>query len=106
MELAKIVDADIRLLRNVYRPSKGDAKCITYGHISRLASWHLRAHWDKNAPFGSKFAKIMAWIESHVPAKQVIGLLNDWTAEPENAELGLLGEFVEPYTQGNELVSF
>jgi adenine-specific DNA methylase len=58
-DLARIVEEDLSHLRagNV-RPTPGDMRCITYGHLVRLAIWSLRFEWKKNEQTTSRIAKV------------------------------------------------
>ena len=62
-EVARIVDEDLDRLRagNV-NPTPGDIRCVTYGHLIRLAIWSLRLKWDKKEPTASRIAKVADWI--------------------------------------------
>jgi len=63
-EVARIVLEDLDLLRagNV-EPTVGDTRCVTYGHLIRLAIWHLRLEWDKNESTQSRIAKVAVWLQ-------------------------------------------
>ena len=63
-ELAQIVEKDISYLRtgNV-KPTRGDARCVTYGHLIRLAIWSLRSGWNKSEPTTSRIAKVADWLQ-------------------------------------------
>jgi len=63
-EVAKIVEEDLAHLRagNV-KPTPGDIRCITYGHLIRLAIWSLRCGWDKNKPTASRLADVANWLQ-------------------------------------------
>jgi adenine-specific DNA methylase len=63
-ELACIVENDIHYLRsgNV-NPTRGDIRCIIYGHLIRLAIWFLRLGWNKNKPTPSRITEIADWIK-------------------------------------------
>jgi hypothetical protein len=62
-ELARMVEEDLDHLRagNV-KPTLGDIKCVTYGHLIRLAIWSLRLKWNKNEPTKSRIAKVEDWL--------------------------------------------
>ncbi len=47
-QLADLVHSDLEKLRegNV-KPTQGDIRCISYGHLIRLAVWNLRSSWDR-----------------------------------------------------------
>jgi adenine-specific DNA methylase len=54
-ELADLVHSDLEKLRegNV-KPTQGDIRCITYGHLIRLAVWSLRISWEKEKTTSEK----------------------------------------------------
>jgi hypothetical protein len=62
-EVARIVEEDLDRLRagNV-NPTSGDIRCVTYGHLIRLAIWSLRLKWNKKGPTASRIAKVADWI--------------------------------------------
>jgi putative DNA methylase len=62
-EIRKIIEEDLAQLRagNV-RPTAGDIRCITYGHLIRLSIWSLRRTWDKNKPTPSRMSKVAHWL--------------------------------------------
>jgi adenine-specific DNA methylase len=55
-DLAKLSFANVKL-----RP--GDIRCITHGHIIRLAIWNLRKGWDKNAHVNERLSSVSSWIQ-------------------------------------------
>jgi len=63
-EVARIVEEDLAHLRagNV-KPTSGDIRCITFGHLIRLAVWSLRSGWDKNRPTVSRLAAVAHWLQ-------------------------------------------
>jgi adenine-specific DNA methylase len=63
-ELACIVEKDLNYLRagNI-NPTRGDIRCIIYGHLIRLAIWFLRLSWNKNKPTKSRITQIADWIK-------------------------------------------
>ncbi len=63
-DVAKIVEEDLAALRagNV-KPTPGDIRCITFGHLTRLAIWSLRGGWDKNRPAASRLAEVQNWLQ-------------------------------------------
>lgn len=46
-EIAGLVRRDVELIRagNV-KPTRGDIRCIAFGHLVRLAIWYLRKEWN------------------------------------------------------------
>ena len=63
-KLARIVEKDLNHLKtgNV-KPTRGDIRCVTYGHLIRLAIWSLRLTWNKNKPTTSRIAKVADWLQ-------------------------------------------
>jgi hypothetical protein len=63
-ELAGIVARDLEELAETGRkPSKGDARCIVFGHLTRMAVWNLRLNWDRSLRTSDKlecFGKAVA----------------------------------------------
>jgi len=58
-ELARIVREDIGLLRSAgIEPTKGDIRCMLFGHIARLTIWRLHEGWDISLPTLSKLQGI------------------------------------------------
>ena len=64
-DVAKIVEADVDQLRtgNV-DPTPGDIRCVSYGHLIRLAIWNLRLGWNKNEKTISRIEKVASWIRA------------------------------------------
>ncbi|MHB1162564.1 MAG: DUF1156 domain-containing protein, partial [Chloroflexota bacterium] len=57
--VADLVRRDLEALsRGGVRASKGDARCLAFGHLIRLAIWNLRAHWDPAAATEEKLEKV------------------------------------------------
>lgn len=62
-EVVRIVKEDLDQLRagNV-KPTPGDIRCVTYGHLIRLAIWSLRLDWMKNEPTTTRIEKVADWL--------------------------------------------
>jgi len=62
-DVAKIVEEDLASLSagNV-KPTPGDIRCITFGHLIRLAIWSLRGKWDKHRPTALRLADVANWL--------------------------------------------
>jgi hypothetical protein len=63
--VAGLVKEDLARLRagNV-RPTRGDRKCITYGHLIRLAGWNLRKTWNGSADIARRLAAVASWLRA------------------------------------------
>ena len=55
--IARLVDDDLgQLIKGGVKPTRGDTRCITYGHLTRLAIWSLRKTWDPERPIQDRLA--------------------------------------------------
>jgi adenine-specific DNA methylase len=74
--IAALVRDDLEKLKiGGLKPSRGDALCIIYGHMARLAIWRLRPSWDKNKPVVKKLAIVAAEIERYATVASIEGRL-------------------------------
>ena len=68
-ELAPIVASDLAQLTEAGRkPTKGDTRCIVFGHLTRMAIWNLRKGWDAEQPVDEKlerFAHAVCGLADH-----------------------------------------
>jgi len=64
-DLSRIVLRDLESLKNGgCSPTRGDARCVFYGHVIRHAIWALRKGWDKRPPFADKMRLIGGWVDA------------------------------------------
>lgn len=61
--VAEIIRRDIELLaEGGLTVTQGDIRCICYGHLTRLAIWHLRAGWNTSKSITERLASVTRWI--------------------------------------------
>ncbi|MFZ0819965.1 MAG: hypothetical protein WAM91_07835 [Candidatus Acidiferrales bacterium] len=54
-DLIRVVSTDLNHLRaGGVKPTLGDIRCIVFGHVTRMAIWILRNHWNTDAPIKQK----------------------------------------------------
>ncbi len=107
-EVAKIVEEDLARLRagNV-KPTPGDIRCITFGHLIRLAIWSLRCGWDKNKPTASRLADVENWLQRFGGQGEVEKFIeNNITATTKDMPLFAAHESVAEYGAEYANVSF
>ncbi len=64
-EIASLVKEDLEQLRaGGLRPTRGDGRCIAYGHIIRLAIWNLRSVWTKDSSVQEKIQFVADTVQS------------------------------------------
>jgi adenine-specific DNA methylase len=72
--IAEIVAADVALLKAAGRtPTRGDTRCIVFGHLTRLAVWSLRSSWDETLPTAQKIAAFDDSVASFGAPDSIIG---------------------------------
>jgi len=77
-ELASVVYEDIEFLKQGnMKPSRGDLRCIIFGHLIRLAIWALRTGWSKEIDTEIRLSKIENWISEFGGLNGVEIHLND-----------------------------
>ena len=95
-EVARIVEKDLDLLRagNV-KPTPGDIRCITYGHLVRLAIWALRIEWNKREPIITRMAKVKDWLQHFGSLTEIENALWNTQSPPAVDDRHLLVESPE-----------
>ncbi len=62
--VARLVNEDVQKLRDGgVNVGVGDIKCMTRGHLIRLAIWHLHRNWDRSIPTAAKLSAVSKEIE-------------------------------------------
>lgn len=77
-EVATLVRNDLVQLRDGgLKPTRGDIRCIVYGHLIRLAVWHLRSSWNRARPVADRLRSVATYIEGFGGVKAVDVHLSD-----------------------------
>lgn len=58
-----VLDDLAKLEAGGLKPTLGDARCVLYGHLTRLSVWYLRASWDSSLSSAAKLDRIAAFIQ-------------------------------------------
>ncbi|MBN1425085.1 DUF1156 domain-containing protein [Candidatus Fermentibacteria bacterium] len=75
-KVAGLVAEDIEALRDGgVKPTQGDIKCVTYGHLIRLAVWRLRGAWKRDLPAQARLDRVGVDIAAHTPVEAVLECL-------------------------------
>jgi len=107
-EIAALVRDDLDKLRmGDVKPSQGDTRCIAYGHVIRLAVWHLRKGWDTSLSVDEKIGKASGWIDNELGGVATVLTCLDGKAEPVPAQQWMvLREARENYGSKESQLSF
>jgi len=62
--VAKLVDEDLDKLEAAgVQVTGGDARCVAYGHLTRLAIWSLRQRWRADVGVAQRIERVGNWLE-------------------------------------------
>jgi len=62
-ELAVLILGELQELCEAgVKPTSGDVRCITFGHLVRLAVWNLRGGWKRNLDVATRRQTVANWI--------------------------------------------
>jgi hypothetical protein len=108
--LAELIEADLEKLRagNV-NLSEGDIRCITYGHLIRLAVWFLRSGWDRNEATATRLQKVETWLQDFGGWQAVESFLISHGQTPEATVTQMVFALQEPaagYGEQDAEISF
>lgn len=77
-EIAILVKNDLdKLVAGGVKPSRGDARCVTFGHLLRLAVWNIRRGWKTDLSTPAKLAEVSRGIRALGGHGAVESLLTD-----------------------------
>jgi adenine-specific DNA methylase len=64
--LTTLVCADLEQLREgAVTPTRGDLRCILFGHVIRMAIWHLRHTWNQHGSISEKLTTVADYIHQN-----------------------------------------
>ncbi|MEW6171449.1 MAG: hypothetical protein AB1510_00050 [Bacillota bacterium] len=98
-EIAKLVKNDLEHLRTGnLKPTRGDIRCIAYGHLARLAVWNLRKNWnlgistpEKLRAAAQAIEKLGGWpgVEQHLAdTLSYVSQHQNWVAREDQTSYG------------------
>jgi adenine-specific DNA methylase len=62
-QVVALVKEDLaKLAAGGLKCSRGDARCVLFGHLCRLAVWKLRNRWDSKVPTSEKASEVACFI--------------------------------------------
>jgi adenine-specific DNA methylase len=75
-ELAGIVRGELAILRTAgMKPTAGDIRCIVFGHLTRIAIWHLRKKWKAALPTPERLEHFNATVAAYGEPASLIDTL-------------------------------
>ncbi|GAB4227990.1 MAG: DUF1156 domain-containing protein [Methyloligellaceae bacterium] len=104
-ELAGIVSRDLAQLAEAGRkPTRGDTRCIVFGHLTRMAVWNLRKDWDRNLPTAEKLERFGEAVTRLADPEQLVERLS--SGKQPTAPAGPLFAAAESTESTRDAVAF
>jgi 16S rRNA G966 N2-methylase RsmD len=105
--VARVVAEDLSLLQQgQVKPTQGDTRCIIFGHLIRLAVWHLRSSWKTDVTTPDRMAVVQRWTKEFGGVEAVIEQLGTAYTTAEAQQNWQLSETGPPYTTRTDEISF
>lgn len=105
--IASLVRWDLDQLRVAgLKPTQGDIRCITFGHLIRLAIWRLRVGWDPALPTLDKLGRVAGAIATLGGPSAVLGGLENEFYDAPFAHYALVSEDGAAETAEDDAISF
>ena len=106
-DVVELVLNDLTNLRaGGLKPSSGDARCIGFGHLIRLAVWRLRSGWNANRPVMKKIQLVTDDLRAFGPLDMDQLPLFDEPRDESLARQVLVAEPSSVYGAENDDLSF
>ena len=105
--VAEIVRLDVAdLAEGGLTATQGDIRCICFGHLIRLAIWHLRKNWNINRPVSKRMDEISRWISEFGGVDAVLSALEGAFAGARRKQTWALESAFRENEEGQDEVSF
>jgi hypothetical protein len=108
VEVARLIQEDVEKLKAaVIKPTVGDIRCISYGHMIRLAVWFLRKSWRSDRPTVERISRVTDWLEKKLGGRDgVLAALEGTLKQAPRSQRWEVQEGTENYGQDEAQVSF
>ena len=106
-QIAALVLDDLEKLKiGGLKPTRGDIRCIIYGHLARLAVWRLRVAWDKAQSALTKLAAVAAELNQGPALKCIEDHLAETYLNAPLLQYAYVQENMTPYEGAGDEISF
>jgi hypothetical protein len=106
-EIAGLVKEDLEQLRaGGLTPTRGDGRCIAYGHLIRLAIWNLRNGWSKDRSVDEKIRLVSDAVQSFGGAPGVDKYLPTDLSRLAGMNRAVIREIEAAYGPGGDEIPF
>jgi hypothetical protein len=105
--VAQLVREDLtRLKAGSVKPTPGDIRCITYGHLIRLAVWSLRKGWDASTPTPQRLAAVRTQVTRTGDPAAILQDLQGMVTEKPAKWPDVCRESIDPYCEERDEIPF
>jgi len=105
--VADLVRADLGALNAPnYTATLGDIRCISFGHLTRLAVWYLRKDWDRHLPTARRSQVVADWIDAFGGVESVAQYLDDILSVSPSLQNMAAREALTPYGDTHAQIPF
>jgi hypothetical protein len=106
-DVANLVRDDLERLRaGAVLPTRGDIRCLIFGHLIRLAIWQLRRTWKRDMPIEEKLAAVARYIQNSGGCQSVEQCLGDDLSYAPKHQRAIVREDKEIYGTNDEDIAF
>jgi hypothetical protein len=106
-DIANLVREDIEHLRaGAVLPTRGDVRCVIFGHIIRLAIWQLKRAWKRDISIEEKLAAVARYIQNTGGSQSVEQCLGDDLAYAPRYQRASVREDQATYETNDEDIAF
>jgi hypothetical protein len=106
-DVADLVRDDLaKLQAGGVKPTAGDARCVAYGHLVRLAVWNLRKEWNRDADVSARLTTVSSWLAEFGPWSEIERHLGKPAALADFGPLFRVRELAENYGATHAEVPF
>jgi hypothetical protein len=105
--VAKIVRHDIDMLADGgLKATQGDIRCISCGHLTRLAIWNLRQTWNNKLPVMKRMNIIRQWYSDFGGLAAVLTKLEKDFSRAEHSQYWTPAEIIQETYEPEDEISF
>ncbi len=105
-EVAELMSEDLEQLKEAgLKVTRGDVRCVVYGHLIRLAVWNLRFSWEKGASWATKLEQVAEAVQELGGLAAVERYLSSDMLEVSRRSI-MIKETGTGYGEGKDEVSF
>ena len=106
-DLRRMVGEDVDALkRGGVKPTQGDIRCITYGHLVRMCVWRLRSCWQRSDAVETKLKRVTSEIGRWGMNDGIWRALEDVLESAPALQLMPAQEEADVYATGNDETTF